>query len=147
MITSISLYIGFSVIISFIISTGNTDTAHAKTTYISNVNIFSTRFEQYFELVHENIKGLSPDFSMFLTFDIINNDLLENINSCTLSDNELDNIIIKYFNDIDLSRNDIEVIDSIDYRDSYELFFKLPIVLFILEYSIKKIMLKERPVK
>ena len=25
--------------------------------------------------------------------------------------------------------------------------FKLPIVLFILEYSIKKIMLKERPVK
>ena len=113
----------------------------------SNVNIFSTRFEQYFELVHENIKGLSPDFSMFLTFDIINNDLLENIDSCTLSDNELDNIIIKYFNDIDLSRNDIEVMDNIDYRDSYELFFKLPIVLFILEYSIKKIMLKERPVK
>ena len=37
--------------------------------------------------------------------------------------------------------------DNIDYRDSYELFFKLPIVLFILEYSIKKIMLKERPVK
>ena len=84
---------------------------------------------------------------MFLTFDIINNDLLENIDSGTLSDNELDNIIIKYFNDIDLSRNDIEVMDNIDYRDSYELFFKLPIVLFILEYNIKKIMLKERPVK
>ena len=84
---------------------------------------------------------------MFLTFDIINNDLLENIDSGTLSDNELDNIIIKYFNDIDLSRNDIEAMDNIDYRDSYELFFKLPIVLFILEYSIKKIMLKERPVK
>ena len=113
----------------------------------SNVNIFSTRFEQYFELVHENIAGLSPDFSMFLTFDIVNKDLLDHIDTGDLTDNELDNIIIKYFNDTDLNRTDIEAMNNIDYRDNYELFFKLPVILYIIEYTIKNIMLKERPVK
>ena len=58
--------------------------------------------------------------------------------------NDLDNIIIKYFNDIDLSRKDIMAMDNIDYRDSYELFFKLPVILYIVEYYIKKLMLKDR---
>lgn len=110
----------------------------------SRVNIFSTRFEEYYQLIHENIKGLSPDFSMFLTFDIINTELLEHIQSGEYTDNDLDNIIIKYFNDKNLSKNDLDSLDSIDYKDNYELFFKLPIILFILEYYIKKLMLKER---
>ena len=110
----------------------------------SKVNIFSTRFEQYYNLIHQNIQGLSPDFSAFLTFNIVDNSLLEGISSGNLSDNELDNIIIKYFNDIDLSRKDIMAMDNIDYRDSYELFFKLPVVLYIVEYYIKKLMLKDR---
>ena len=56
----------------------------------------------------------------------------------------VNNIIIKYFNDIDLSRKDIMAMDNIDYRDSYELFFKLPVILYIVEYYIKKLMLKDR---
>lgn len=109
----------------------------------SATNIFSTRLEEYFELVHDYIDGMTPDMSMFMTFDIVDRELLERIYSGTLGDNSLDNIIIKYFNDIDLNREDIDALEDIDYKDNCELFFKLPVIIYIVEYYIKKLMCKD----
>ena len=55
----------------------------------------------------------------------------------------LSNIIIKYFNDININSNDIDTLKDIDYKDNYELFFKLPVIIYIVEYYCKKLMSKE----
>lgn len=51
---------------------------------------------------------------------------------------KIDNIIIKYFNDIELSIEDIDNLENIEYVHHKDLFYKIPIVIFILEHYIKK---------
>ena len=109
----------------------------------SSTNIFSTRYEEYYELIHDNINGLAPDLTYFLTFETFDQELLEGIRDNKLVEDPLSNIIIKYFNDININSNDIDTLKDIDYKDNYELFFKLPIIIYIVEYYCKKLMSKE----
>lgn len=105
----------------------------------SNYDIFATRYEEYYELIHDNIE-VSPDMSMWLTFNIFDQELLNGIRDNKLINDSLSDIIIKYFNDIDINRHDIEALSDIDYKNNYELFFKIPIIIFIISYYIKKLM-------
>ena len=50
------------------------------------------------------------------------------------------NIIIKYFNNEDLNIKDLDCLEYIDYLDNINLFFAIPILIYCIEYNIKKMM-------
>ena len=92
---------------------------------LSNTNIFSTRYETYFSLTHEhtacNIH--QNDATRVRMYD---NDLIPCILEDKLSENFMNNIIIKYFNNKNITSDDLDAIDNIDMKDNYEIFFYVP---------------------
>lgn len=66
-----------------------------------------------------------------------------NDNSYNISVNKINNIIIKYFNGSDITKEDVDNLESLNYIDSLQLFYNIPIVIFILEQYIKKHLSKE----
>lgn len=51
------------------------------------------------------------------------------------------NIFIKYFNDKDITEEDLNCIDRIDYNDSMEIFYMVPLLIFCLEQFAKNTLL------
>lgn len=47
------------------------------------------------------------------------------------------NVLIKYFNNTDLSKDDIENIQNIDYSNSIFLFYTLPLLIYVLDKSVE----------
>ena len=101
------------------------------------LSIFSTRYEKYFSLTYATsplskriIDILDPD----VKYHIANGELYEDIN------NRKYNLLIKYFNDMEISIEDIIPFDSIQYIDNgSEYFFLLPMIIFCLESYIKRL--------
>ena len=56
--------------------------------------------------------------------------------------NKMDNLIIKYFNNINISIDDINNLEDIQYCHDNILFYYVPIMIFILEYHIKSKLIK-----
>lgn len=50
----------------------------------------------------------------------------------------LDNIIIKYFNYIELDKEDMDALCNMSYIHHRDLYYRIPIIIFILEYYIRK---------
>lgn len=63
------------------------------------------------------------------------------INNCN-TNNALINIIIKYFNNVEITIDDLKELREIDYFENYELYYCIPMVIFCLEESIKNSLIK-----
>jgi hypothetical protein len=106
--------------------------------------IFYHRVEEYFKMIYEPMKGLLPGYDQYMTFYTFDSVLINGIKTGELiEDDILSNIIIKYFNDMDYTKEDIEGLDSIDFIDNpSKLFYYVPCVIYCLEAFIKKLMSK-----
>jgi hypothetical protein len=108
--------------------------------------IFSTRYEDYFEL---NYNDPDPVAEMFApAIDIIDPQVIGHILEDQLFDQGTKwtkyNILIKYFNYHDLGVEDIVPIEQIkDTDNNMENYFLLPMVIYVLEFYIKNMMARE----
>lgn len=101
----------------------------------SKTNIFSTRYEDYFKMVYRQ------SLESFLPITIFDTEFIQKIKDGTLYENDiLYNILIKYFNNMDIEDVDIKVLDNIDYENNVKLFYTIPCVIFCLETYIKSLM-------
>ena len=110
--------------------------------YIDQPNsIFTFRSEDYYSIKYireanknidaETITNLNPA----LTEAIKNNKLfMQTDEKCKY------NIIIKHFNDLKIDKEDIEAIENLQYSNNIELFYLIPLYIYILKYTIKTIL-------
>jgi hypothetical protein len=50
------------------------------------------------------------------------------------------NIIVDYFNDVKLDSSIVPLLEAIEFTPSVDLFYTIPMLIYVLEYSIKKLM-------
>lgn len=104
-------------------------------------SIFDTRFEDYFKVTYNIPKDLENNYDPYCCIDsslfthIINNELYKDENTWL-------NIIVKYFNSIEINTTDLKSINDIEYNDSINLFFYIPMLIFAIESYVKSILLK-----
>ncbi len=101
------------------------------------MSIFSNRKENYYIIKYDNnYQGLEliENFNPSL-INAINNNTIAEIN------NTYYNIIVKYFNNIEIiESDDIEFLEKIDYQSNIDLFYCIPIIIYIIEYYIKNML-------
>ena len=105
--------------------------------------IFSTRYENYFEMTYENPDPVADRWSSRLS--LIPMQVIGHINEAQLFTNDSPlakyNLLIKYFNDMEINSHDMDPLQRINsYSNDKDTFYLIPIIIFILEYNIKKIM-------
>lgn len=100
----------------------------------NKMSIFSSRLEEYFNINYKvytyEANNIIECISDEIILNILENKLFEE------DEKKLYNIIIKYFNDTELTKNDIDVVSDIEYKDSVELFYIIPAIIFCLEKYI-----------
>lgn len=109
----------------------------------SPISIFNTRYENYFELNYNIILGENGKFNPRQIIPIVEEDLIFHIkNNIKYTDhNKLyNNIFIKYFNNEDLSIEDIQSIDCIDFEPVRDIFYKTLLLIFCIDTYIIKIL-------
>lgn len=95
------------------------------------LSILTSRIESYHELGFNKLKDFMAE-----PIEAIDEDLINNIKQKKLYDNSYKNIIIKYFLNQPISKDDIELLDDLDYLQSREYFYNIPIIIYILETKI-----------
>lgn len=98
--------------------------------------LFYTTIEDYYMITYK-------DYGMCM-FNPIDGQLVSNVKS----NEKLDpndpkayyNIIVDYFNDVKLNSSVIPLLEAIDYRQSVDLFYAIPMIIYILEDNVKKLM-------
>ena len=114
--------------------------------YINDImSIFSKRPENYFCLNYfvPSYESVPTVYSVHDVMNCFPDELVDNIIENKYFDAEdklFYNIIIKYFNNDDISLDDIKCLEYIDYLDNIDLFFAIPVLIYCIEYSIKKMM-------
>lgn len=108
-------------------------------------SLMSSRLDQYY-YVDYNIHQ-----SIFLKkFDVIPNDLVDHIVSGEKINDPYPafyNIIIDYFKDgWDITTEDIDLMDDITMKSNEELFYGIPILIYILECKVNDVMADERSI-
>ena len=106
--------------------------------YIDNrLTIFNDRIEDYFEIEYNQDNtvnfGIIPCFSETLISRIEAGNLMG-------ENNIFSNIIIKYFNRMQIVNSDLEKIELLDYEDNVALFYLIPVIIYCLEKYIKGLM-------
>ena len=94
--------------------------------------------DQYYKI---EISEDRPSTFMFQTLDSL---LINNVKN----NEELDvqdpksyyNIITKYFNNKDINSNIIPILENIDFKPNPNLFYCIPMIIYIIENSIKNLM-------
>lgn len=118
---------------------------NSQASYIDqHLSILSTRSEEYYEIKY-NDKLLSQATSIYGVINNLDIDLYEHIldNKYYEEDEKkYRNIIIRYCNDDEytLSKEDILSIDDIEYNTDITLFYEIPILIYIIDKCIKKLM-------
>lgn len=99
-------------------------------------SLFATVQDDYY-MVDYNKKGLEE-------FQTLDSELVSRVkenNEYEVSDSKsFYNIIIKYFNKSKLGSNIIPLIEGMDFTTSYNLFYTIPMIIYIIENSIKNLM-------
>ena len=80
--------------------------------------------------------GLNANFFYISIFDDpdFKNKIIDNVSTS----HELKNLLVKYFNDEDITIEDLEKLKHIDYMDNKEFFYGIPFAIFCIEKQIQK---------
>lgn len=122
-----------------ICSTKGYSNRSVKGVYINDPNsLLSTRYEDYFELTY------TLDNMIGYPITTVDDEVLYNINN-NIKYDESDskaayNILVMYFNKQPFDGNVLDYIEKIEYQPSKELFYLIPIVIFILENYITNVL-------
>lgn len=122
----------------------------AQADYIDDpTTIFGQRYEQYFQLNYEIIR-LAPNGPVNPRgiIPVMAEELIDRINNkwYFTEDKEEDrehmylNIVIKFFNDEDITEQDLEYFDRIDYCPSERLYYDMLFVIFAMDYYTNKLL-------
>lgn len=119
----------------------NCNTLGVATIITDTLSLLTTRLEPYFYLDYK-----IRDFAPFATkIEVISNDFIDDM----LKNNEVNNkfpkffkILSDYFNDVKFSRDDLKLLDDIDFCDNKDLFYFTPMIIFVLEKRVKEVLQK-----
>ena len=108
----------------------------------AHMTTFYSRPETYFEL---NYDPITKDWGIIPTFF---DECIDHIESGELFDIDdgnfyAYNIIIKYFNDMDINVTDLELIERFDLKQHHMLFYIIPSIIFCLNKQLDDLMQKE----
>ena len=109
----------------------------------STISIFNTRFEQYFALNYRVVDEVNGPFNPRDIIPIIDEDFINRIinNSKYEEDNmKYNNLIIKYFNNEDVYADDINCIDNIDLEPAKDIYYKVLLLIFCVDFYTKKLL-------
>lgn len=99
-------------------------------------SLFSTVADDYYIIKHK-------DFGLSL-FNPVDAQLISNVKFGEKFESNdpkaYYNIIVDYFNDVKLDSSIIPLLEAIDFKPTVDLFYTIPMLIFVLEYSIKKLM-------
>lgn len=108
--------------------------------------IFATRYDTYFELCYDIIHEPNGPLNPRPIIPIMDEDFVEKI----LKDEYYDplveeyssylNIVIKFFNNHDISEKDLRFLDHIDFTPQESLFYNMIFVIFTLDYYTEKLL-------
>ena len=111
------------------------------TTYLEEIisygTTFSARYEDYFKAEYGD--KIKPGFNT----SCLDDDIIFHINDNELYKDEDKlwlNILVKYFNYSNLTENEINSIENIDFSLSKEAFYIIPLLIFCLEKFIEKVL-------
>ena len=120
--------------------TGRRPRYTSQATYIDQLMcIFSDRAEEYFEVHYIDDKSL-VNYSEYI-IENFSHELIDNIfSNKKFEGNDYRNIIIKYFYNEKLNADDIDSLNNIDFDDTIEYFYNIPVLLYTLDSSIKELL-------
>ncbi len=99
-------------------------------------SLFATVADDYYIIEHKDY-GLS-------LFNPIDAELIGNVKTDEIllpnNPKAYYNIIVRYFNDTKLDSSIIPLLEEINFTPSVDLFYTIPMLIYVLEYSIKKLM-------
>lgn len=107
------------------------------------LSLLSMRLESYYKInYHQSLaQPLNNSLPEVTYTPIIDNDLLPYIRH-KIYNGTIEDIIVKYFNNEVISSDDIDTIEKIQYENSMYLFYRMPLVIYILNKYIKQILKK-----
>ena len=77
----------------------------------------------------------------FLSVNTLDLDIIDRIRNCDIHpDKVMDNVMVKYYNDKELTSDDLHALTYIDYCENLELYYKIPIVIFCIEKMIVRLL-------
>lgn len=99
-------------------------------------SLFYTCAEEYYKIIHKDYgMSLFSPIDAQLVYNVRTNEKLAVNNPKAYY-----NIIVDFFNDVKLDSSIIPLIEAIQFTQSVDLFYTIPILIYVLEYSIKKLM-------
>lgn len=104
---------------------------------IDNDNIddgFTVNSDIMYLLNNNNIISTCKIYKL-MDIDTLINKIINNI-----YDGTIDDIIVKYFNDISINEDDITKLENLRYNNTYYLYYRLPVVVYIIEKYSKHIL-------
>lgn len=107
----------------------------------SMISVFHSMFDDYFALNYRPVIGFVSNIKD--SIEVFPQDLIYAITDdkeIVETKNLYQNIFIKYFNGRDIDSVDIDNIMRIEYNDSKNIFYMLPLIIFILEFYTKKLL-------
>lgn len=104
---------------------------------IMDINsLMQTQYDPYYKVIHNPLRGIN-----LTRYEILNPNLIYKLSVYERFPEDDDkayyNIIIDYFDDKEISGKDIEFINKIDYLDNKNLFYVIPMLIYIIENNIK----------
>ena len=109
--------------------------------------IFATRYEDYYELCYDIIREPNGPFNPRGIIPVMYEEFIDRIQEnkkFKVSDNEHKdvylNIIIKYFNNEDITEQDLDFLDYIDFTPVESLFYNLLFTIYVLDYYTNKLL-------
>lgn len=111
---------------------------YAQGKYIDNpVSIFLTRIEDYYRMVYAR-ELVNKDNYLINVFDA---ELMDRIFNHNIYNEKIyKNIFIKYFNNLEISPDDIYSIEDIEFDHNKDLFYQIPILIYIIDKKITKLL-------
>lgn len=109
--------------------------------YIDGIDtsIFSTRSEDYLRV---EFRYANPERSFYGILPCFTDELISYIESASLANgkDKIYNVIIKYFNSMNISSKDIDLFE-LDMHNNIKLFYTVPCIIYCLEDYIKRMMI------
>lgn len=106
-------------------------------------SIFNTRYEDYFALNYNVVAEENGPFNPRGIIPIMDEDLINHIMSGELyteHDKIFNNIFVKYFNNEDIYKDDIDSILYIDFDPVKDIFYKTLLLIFCVDFYTKKLL-------